>query len=268
MWACPYCRLELHTSPDAVSLLCATGHVFDLAREGYVNLLPPNRKRSSDPGDNAEMVAARRRVHEADTYRLVADAVVAELSGQKVEGRVLDLGCGEGYYTQALVADLGDTSVCGVDISRNAARLAAKKCAEAQIAVASAFNLPLPDHSMDAVVRIFAPSDDSELVRVLKPRAYYLEVSPGPRHLWQLRRELYDTPREHEPVREVIPGMSLHRRGELQYELRPEPAQLADIINMTPFAYRADRRRRESLLASEISSVTMTFALRLFRRNV
>ena len=267
MWACPYCRRELHNSPDTASLACAAGHVFDYAREGYVNLLPPNRKRSRDPGDNAEMVAARRRVHAADTYRPLADAVVAALASQKVQGRVLDLGCGEGYYTRALAAAPGHYSVCGVDISRNAARLAAKQCPAAHIAVASAFNLPLPDHYMDAVVRIFAPSCDGELVRVLKPRAYYLEVGPGPRHLWQLRRELYDSPTEHEPARENIPGMSLHHCGELQYELRPGPAQLADIINMTPFAHRADKRRRESLLASEVSAVTMTFALRLFQRD-
>tara|TARA_R110001599_G_C12277354_1_gene663171 strand:- start:7615 stop:8421 length:807 start_codon:yes stop_codon:yes gene_type:complete len=267
MWACPYCRLELNNSSDAASLVCAAGHVFDLAREGYVNLLPPNRKRSRDPGDNAEMVAARRRVHDADTYRPVADAVVAELAAQKLGGSVLDLGCGEGYYTQALVAALGHRAVCGVDISRNAVRLAAKKCPEAHIAVASAFNLPLPDHSMDAMVRIFAPSDDNELVRVLKPHGCYLEVSPGPRHLWQLRQGLYEMPKEHEPARETISGMRLYQRRELQYELRPAPGQLADIVNMTPFAYRADRRRREMLLASEIPAVTMAFALRLFRRD-
>ena len=267
MWACPHCRLELHASADAGALACASGHAFDRAREGYVNLLPANRKRSPDPGDNARMVAARRRVHHADIYRPLADAVVKELAAEKVEGRVLDLGCGEGYYTQALVAALSTVSICGVDISRSAARLAAKKCPAADIAVASAFCLPVSDGSLDAVVRIFAPSDDGELLRVMKPGAFYLEVGPGPRHLWQLREGLYHTPREHAQARADIAGMTLHRSSQLQYELRPAPGQLADIISMTPFAHRAPKQRRDSLLAAELSAVTMAFSLRLFRRD-
>lgn len=264
MWACPYCRLELHPSADTASLSCASGHAFDLAREGYVNLLPPNRKRSRDPGDNAQMVAARRRVHSADIYRPLANAVVAQLAAGNVTGTVLDLGCGEGYYTQTLVAAHSGAEVCGVDISRNAARLAAKTCPSAHIAVASAFDLPLPDDSVDAAVRIFAPCDDGEVVRVLKPDGCYLEVSPGPRHLWQLRQGLYDTPIEHQPAREAIAGLTLLRSTQLQYELQAPPEQLADIISMTPFAYRADKQRREMLLASELSAVTMAFSLRVF----
>ena len=268
MWACPYCRLALQASADNASLSCAGGHAFDRAREGYVNLLPPNRKRSRDPGDNAAMVAARRRVHGADIYRPVADAVLAQLAALEVAGRVLDLGCGEGYYTQALVADLSQAEGCGVDISRNAARLAAKTCPSAHIAVASTFDLPLPDGSVDAAVRIFAPSDDSELLRVLKPGGCYLELSPGPQHLWQLREGLYDSPREHPPAREEIAGMTPLHSGELQYTLQPGPGQLADIISMTPFAYRADRQRRESVLASRLSAVTMAFSLRAFCKDV
>ena len=267
MWACPHCRLELHPSADASSLACANGHAFDRAREGYVNLLPANRKRSPDPGDNAEMVAARRRVHHADIYRRLADAVVAELAAEKVEGSVLDLGCGEGYYTQSLVVALSTASIYGVDISRSAARLAAKKCPAADIAVASAYSLPVPDGFLDAVVRIFAPSDDGELVRVMKPGAFYLEVGPAPRHLWQLREGLYDRPQAHAHARADIEGMTLHRSSELQYEMRPAPGQLADIISMTPFAHRAPEQRRDSLLASEVPAVTMAFSLRLFRRS-
>jgi 23S rRNA (guanine745-N1)-methyltransferase len=267
MWACPHCRLGLEASSDGSSLVCANRHSFDRAREGYVNLLPANRKRSRDPGDNAQMVAARRRVHNDDTYRPLADAAVAELAAEKVEGRVLDLGCGEGYYTQALVAELSAATICGVDISRNAVRLAAKHCPAADIAVASAFCLPVADGSLNAIVRIFAPSDDSELSRVLKPGGFYLEVSPGPRHLWQLREWLYETPREHAQARADIAGMTLHRRRDLQYELQPEPGRLADIVGMTPFAHRAPKGRQESLLASGISAVTAAFSLRLFRRD-
>ena len=265
MWACPHCRLDLQASPDGLALGCVNGHSFDRAREGYVNLLPSNRKRSREPGDSAAMVAARRRVHDANTYHRLAAAVVAELNAVDVAGRVLDLGCGEGYYAETLIRELPATSVCGIDISRAAIRLAARRCPTGDFAVASAFNLPVPDASLAAAVRVFAPSDDGELLRVLKSQCFYLEVSPGPRHLWQLRQGLYEQPREHADARAEIAGMQLLRRRELQFEVNPGPGQLADIIGMTPFAHRGHRERRENVLQSAPAAVTLAFSLRLFQ---
>jgi 23S rRNA (guanine745-N1)-methyltransferase len=266
MWACPHCRLDLQASADGSSQACVNGHAFDRAREGYVNLLPSNRKRSREPGDSADMVAARRRVHDANTYRQLADTVAAELGAVGVAGRVLDLGCGEGYYAETLIRELPASSICGVDISRAAIRLAARRYPAGDFAVASAFDLPIPDASLGAVVRVFAPSDDGELLRVLKSRCFYLEVSPGPRHLWQLRQGLYEQPREHAVARSEISGLQLLRRRELHFEVNPGPGQLADIIGMTPFAHRGHRARREHVLLSALSAVTMAFSLRLFQR--
>lgn len=267
MWTCPHCGLVLASGPGGASLTCANGHAFDRAREGYVNLLPANRKHSTDPGDNALMVAARRRVHEAGIYRPLADALAVQLAAHGPPGAVLDLGCGEGYYCGVLAGCLPGAGFWGVDISRAAVRLAARRYPGASFAVASTFHLPLPDQSFDRVLRVFAPTDDTEIVRVLKPSGVYLEVSPAPAHLWQLRTRLYDEPRAHAVARTDIAGMHCCGQSEVEYALPLSPALLADLVAMTPFAHRGQRERREALLQSGPNEATMAFSLRLFRRG-
>ena len=265
MWACPHCRLALRVVPGEKSLACANRHAFDLAREGYVNLLPANRKRSREPGDSPAMLAARRRVHQAGAYRPLADALVDQLAGLETAGPVLDLGCGEGYYCSVMAGAVAASRLYGVDISRAAVRLAAKNQREASFAVASAYQLPILDASLDVVVRVFAPSDDDEVRRVLKPGRFYLELAPAPGHLRQLRQGLYDSPREHPPAREKIAGMCLRGKRYLDYRLPLSPGLLADIVSMTPFAHRGHREKREQLLGSGLDSVDMAFSLSLFQ---
>ena len=109
-WCCPLCGDPLSQRDRALS--CPSRHSFDIAREGYVNLLPANRKRSRDPGDNREMIEARRRVHAADVYRPLAErlaSLVSETAGG--DARVLDLGCGEGYYAAVLLQHCPDSTV-------------------------------------------------------------------------------------------------------------------------------------------------------------
>ena len=231
-----------------------------------MHLLPANRKRSAEPGDNPLMVAARRRVHAAGTYQPLADALVAALACLPVGAGILDLGCGEGYYTDVLARAVAGNPVCAIDISRAAVRLAARRCAAAEFAVASAYQLPLPDASLDAVIRVFAPSDDAEVVRVLKPGGFYLEVCPAPRHLWQLRAMLYDTPRQNVAARSQLAAMQSISQQLVQYEVTPEPALLMDIVAMTPFAYRGHREKRKQLEGTTLPTLTMDFSLHLFQK--
>ncbi len=268
MWACPHCRHALHASTDGATFACVNRHSFDRASEGYVNLLPPNRKRTREPGDNPLMVAARRRVHDSNVYRPLADALVGELTDLPVAGAVLDLGCGEGYYCDALSRAMPASRLLGIDISRPAVRMAAKRVRAANFAVASAYQLPLLDASLEAIVRVFAPSDDAEVTRVLKPGQFYLEVCPAPRHLWQVRARLYDTPREHATARMDIAGLQLLRQHSVQYEVVPDPALLADIISMTPFAHRGHREKRDSLREATLPKVTLAFSLHLFQASL
>jgi 23S rRNA (guanine745-N1)-methyltransferase len=265
MWACPHCRQALCLLPDQSGWVCTNKHQFDRAKEGYVNLLPSNRKRSREPGDNPAMIAARHRVHAANIYQPLARALQESLAQLPNNAAVLDIGCGEGYYCAAVNAALPAARICGIDISRAAVRVAAKARKDAGFAVASAFQLPLLDASQDMVLRVFAPSDDAEVARVLRSGGYYLEVTPAPRHLWQLRESLYGKPREHEPARSAIEGMQLQRQGDIDYQLELGQELLKDVVSMTPYGYRGQREKREALLRVGALTVTMAFSLQLFR---
>ena len=265
MWSCPHCREALQLNTAGTVWACANGHPFDCAKEGYVNLLPANRKRSLHPGDSPDMMAARRRVHEAGLYGSLAEAIEALLSPAENVVNMLDLGCGEGYYSAALQGAQHRAQLYGVDIAKPAVRMASKQHRHGRFAVASAYQLPLLDDSQGIVLRVFAPSDDKEMRRVLAPGGCYLEVTPAARHLWELRAGLYDTPREHSEARSGLPGMRLLQREEVSYRAALDESLLRDVIAMTPFAHRGHREKREQLLQSDGLTVQMAFSLCLFQ---
>jgi len=266
VWTSPLCREGLILGESGKSWRCENNHHFDRAREGYVNLLPANQKRSSDPGDNAEMIAARRRIHTAEIYRPLADAIQARVAGLDNITRILDLGCGEGYYSGVLQQAVPTAQLCAVDISKPAVRLAAKNYSSVNFAVASTFALPLPAGSQDLLLRIFAPADDSEIQRVLREKGAYLEVTPAPGHLWVLREALYDTPRAHADARQKIEGMSLLGSSTVDFEVELDQELLGSLVAMTPFAHRGHREKRERLLARGQLTVQMAFSLNLFQK--
>jgi 23S rRNA (guanine745-N1)-methyltransferase len=181
---------------------------------------------------------------------------------------ILDLGCGEGYYDTALQQAHPGAQLYGVDIAKPAVRMASKRHQQGRFAVASAWQLPVLDDSLDIVLRVFAPSDDKELCRVLAPGGHYLEVTPGPRHLWALRKNLYDTPREHASTRTSIVGLSLREQLAVKFELTADQSLLQDIVAMTPFAHRGHREKRAQLLDSTGWTLEMAFSLCLFQRDV
>ncbi|QFU76589.1 methyltransferase domain-containing protein [Halioglobus maricola] len=263
-WICPHCREPLVKVER--SYHCETGHCFDQAKEGYVNLLPANRKRSRDPGDNREMVEARKRVHAADVYRTLAEAVAAyfkELS----HASVLDLGCGEGYYGGVVLEHAPKISMWGIDIAKPAVRLAAKAHPRGRFAVASAYEVPLGDSSMDAIFSVFAPVGESEPARLLSHEGFFLNICPAARHLWQLREHLYADPKPHKEVAAALPGLALEKQEKIGFSVALEPPLLADLVAMTPYAYGGQRESKATLEQLGVFEVQMEFLLQCYRRE-
>jgi 23S rRNA (guanine745-N1)-methyltransferase len=179
IWRCPNC----HAAFDATGSgwRCLNGHSFDRARQGYINLLLPNQKNSSDPGDNRDMVEGRRNFLEEGHYQPLAEAMAALLQAHVGEhpdaaGEVpalLDLGCGEGYYLRALsdlLPAISRMSAHGLDISREAVKRAATSLPIASLCIASSYRVPVADASVDVAIQVFAPVATEELRRILTPR--------------------------------------------------------------------------------------------------
>lgn len=264
IWACPHCKAPL--SPNVRAVRCDQGHSFDMAREGYINLLPAHHKHSKMPGDSLSMVLARRRLLASGLYEPLAKTIAQHFKAAAITS-VLDIGCGEGYYDAHIAAENPLVKVYGVDIAKPAVRIAAKTLPNQQYAVASNSRLPVLDDAVDAVLKVFAPSNDSETLRVLKTNGIYLEVGPVSRHLWELRTALYDTPLEHKPLRDSVIGMKLIAQGTCAYRRQLSNTQISDLVLATPFAYRGHREKRHSLLQRTSMALSTEFGWRLYRKD-
>ena len=257
-FCCPVCGRKLEES--AGSLRCKKGHCFDRARSGYVNLLLANRMHAKLPGDNREMVAARSRFLEGGYYAPLQNALCEQVLAflPQIQAPVLlDSGCGEGYYTAAVGHAVHQAapgaSDQGADISKAALSAAAKRTKEAGFAVASAFALPVPDDSVDILTSVFSPFCQSEFRRVLKAGGVFLEVIPSARHLFGLKAVLYDRPYENKVKPYAIAGFAFLNKREVSGEITlTDPADIAALFQMTPYAYRtpAEAVKRLSALPS------------------
>ena len=265
-WICPHCQQPLLADLTPGSLGCDNGHRFDRAKEGYVNLLPANSKRAVEPGDSKKMIAARRRVLDAQIYQPLASAIGHTAAGLRSVKTALDLGCGEGFYSAALHESIPEASVVGVDISKVAVRLAARRCQQLDFAVASAFGVPLATGAVDLLLSVFAPHADDELTRLLPSGAYYLKVTPGPRHLWGLRELLYDQPRAHEPNAGPPTGFRAPVSELVESKVKVADQLLQDLVAMTPFAHKGHRDRRAVLENLHSLDLELSFRLDLYQR--
>lgn len=246
---CPLCASAL--TENAQGLSCSQRHQFDRAREGYFNLLPVQHKNSRAPGDTLEQLVARREFLSAGYFAPMLDALVDVIPSTSTG--LLDIGCGEGYFTRALSAKLKGADVYGVDIAKPGIRLAAKADKATTYAVASSHALPLANTSMDVITRIYAPSKDEELARVLRPGGLLIIVTPGAKHLLGLREKIYQHIRPHpEPVApQGFTSIAIHRVNFALNVMAGEHATA--LLQMTPFAWKLpvnmhEQYREQSLL--------------------
>lgn len=240
IYLCPVCHAGLEPVP--AGYVCQTGHTFDRAREGYVNLLPVQHKRSREPGDSPEMLAARRRFLERGHYRPLLNALIQTVQ-ELSPVRLLDLGCGEGYYAGALRAALPDSEVYGLDISKTAVKMAARRYPDCAFAVAGSYSLPFVEGSFSHLLNVFAPLEAAEASRVLAGKGWLLRVSPGPAHLFGLKALLYDVPHPHPQATLELHGFQLQSQIPVRYVFTLQtPEELLELIQMTPYAWKLQAR--------------------------
>lgn len=271
-FACPVCGERLERREKAYA--CPNGHSYDIASEGYVYLLPPNKKHSKTPGDDKQMVASRHRFLEAGYYRIFSDALneLALRCLPQGKSAVLDAGCGEGYYTGRLAEFLSshgaDAGLCGFDISKAAVRAAAKKYRSIPFAVGSMFGIPVPDASADLLTDVFAPIVPEEFARVVKPGGAMILAVPGERHLYGLKQILYDKPYENERRDTEYPGFRFLERVPVRGEIRTDdPQVMRDLFAMTPYFWKTPREGSERLNAAELLKTEIGFDFLLYRKE-
>ena len=255
---CPVCSLPLGNTD--YGLACATAHTFDRAKQGYVNLLMSNHKRSRSPGDDKEMVIARSRFLDLQRYQPLIEAVIhcADKFWPDVQSWV-DLGCGEGWYTQRLSEHLDLAQAFGIDISKQAVMAACKRSKQIGWYVASCARTPFLDQSLDAAMVLFAQIEPKELTRILKPEGSLIVAGAGCDHLLPLRELLYEQVNfnHFDPSNQLNQDFHLAYDKDIKFEWIPESDQeLLDLLAMTPHNWRVKPDKKQSI--TELTGKLMT----------
>ena len=305
LFVCPLCQSPLQ--PAADTWRCdgslnpkQTTHPFDVARQGYVNLLPVQQKKSKAPGDSQASIEARKRFLNSGHYQPLQTVIcqqIEQLLAQNIltQNKIisepitpsttlptthdknsvnwLDIGCGEGYYTQTM-AQMGSdsmTTLIAADISKPALiELAKVSKAASQLwyqqhkdkaekttviypLVTSAAHLPLRAHSVTGISSIFSPILPEAFAKVLADKGYLIIAKPDVGHLATMRDALFDSVREHDSdkfLQELAPYFTLIETHRVSTEMTLAASDLADLLTMTPYAYRARSEKRQVLLAA------------------
>lgn len=199
---CPVCRLDLIAGTDA--LVCRNRHSFDLAREGYVNLLPGRIRQPASGGDSREQLRHRTAFLGAGHFDGMATKIVEHIQQSDTkpifgEWRILDAGCGTGHHLARVTEALPPPVVgIGLDISKEAARQAARRWPTLAFAVADLWTeWPVQDNAVHLLLSIFAPKNFSEAARVLRPGGWLAIVYPGRDHMAELQHR-FGLMRRHE----------------------------------------------------------------------
>jgi 23S rRNA (guanine745-N1)-methyltransferase len=261
------------------SLRCEKNHVFDLAREGYCNLLLVQQKASLDPGDNKEMVAARRRFLDGGYFAPIADHLfemvvdIARAREQEQSLGVVDAGCGEGYFLNQLKelaeksAHSASLELAGCDISKWAVKAAAKRSDKIAWAVAGNRQLPFAPNSVDLILSMFGyPSWEN--FRACQPAGgCVLLVDPGGNHLLELRKIIYPEvkPSPTPQIKEAIDcGYVLERESSLKFPLNLQSlSSIQDLLSMTPHGFRITQKGRDGLVRLEQLMVSVELVFRI-----
>ena len=248
---------------------CENGHSYDVAKQGYVNLLPVQNKRSKDPGDSKAMVQARRELLEQGYYEPLAQ-VLADTVLAQGEQAVLDAGCGEGYYLRYLVEQAEkngtDLSMAALDISKWAVQAAAKRDKRLSWMVASNNSIPLDDNSVDTILCVFGFPVEAEFKRVLKPGGRLIMVDPTGDHLKELKAIIYSgikTKSDNLPVNSEYWSLASEQRVTFQFELNNNQA-VQNLLTMTPHLYRSSAEGRERAEAHSSLQLTADVWVRVF----
>ena len=262
---CPICGSKLNI--PGKSCVCPSGHCFDIARQGYVNLLPVQRRHSAHPGDTREQVLSRREFLEGGFYAPIAEALIATAENYGASGPILDVGCGEGYYCTRLAKAVG-AELTGLDISKDAVRYAAGKYKDAQWLCATAARIPVEDGAAGLLTSLFAITLPEEFHRVLRENGLFFQVLAAQDHLLGLKKIIYDELifREKDTVPE-LPGFTLLESVPIRFSFTVEGAQVQNLFAMTPHLFRVSKAGADRLRKTQTLTDTASCVLNVFRRT-
>ena len=264
MLRCPVCHETIEKANEK-TYLCKNNHSFDISKKGYVNFLLCQNMRSKLPGDNKEMVTARELFLSKGYYSEFLKKL-KEIIDEYQPKKILDAGCGEGYYTNGIYTS--DRAIIGIDISKSALQKAAPKNRSITYIAASLFDLPVQNNSVDLLFSLFAPYAGEEFYRVLKKDGIMILGIPGADHLFELKSVIYDTPYKNQVKEYQLENFSFLESKKLHTKIKLQTKEdILNLFQMTPYYYRTKKEDLEKIYALEQFEVTISFELLIYQRQ-
>ena len=250
---CPVCREELNKAENTCR--CKNGHSFDLAREGYVNLLLGS-KSGDKKGDSKESARARHAFLAKGYYGFLKEYLCS-----RMQGTVLDICCGDGYY------DDYDGELYGFDISKEMVRLASKSNRGGFYFAANLANIPVKSQSVDTAIHLFAPFNEKEFARILKADGVLYSVIPGENHLLELKSAVYDKPYKNDEKPPEVHLLELDDVSKISSVMQMNNSELKTLFSMTPYFYRTSAENKQRLDGIERLNVTAEFVILKYKKG-
>lgn len=257
---CPICNEELIKIDNVYR--CINRHNYDIAKEGYVNLL--RKQGGKNYGDSPEMVKARHAFFTLDYYAPLKNELTNIINNFKPR-TIVDLGSGEGYYTN-FFAKNSKYEIVGIDISKEAVKVASKNNKDILYIVGSVQDIPLFDNSIDLVINNFTPIDLDEIYRILNKDGILITTKVGTNHLIELKKAIYD-----EAYLNDNEAIDDHRFILLESKIVSFNIDLnnnKDITNlfmMTPYCHHTSLKSKEKLKTLNKLSVTCEFNIDIYK---
>lgn len=266
---CPHCGEKLYIENS--SYLCKNRHCYDIAKAGYVNLLPPSGK-GKRHGDDKLMVKARADFLAKGYYDRFSSAICGlALKYSGGNSVILDAGCGEGKYTldilNAFTSAGYSPDIIGTDISKDALVYAARKSKIIRFAAASSAALPVEDGSVDLILNIFSPFIKTEFIRALKPGGRVVRAVPLENHLFELKAAIYDKPYLNDVIIPDEEGFSVEEILPVKYSIELNNTEdITGLFMMTPYYYKTGRDDQEKLRGCKELKISLEFELIVYKK--
>lgn len=271
LFKCPMCNLALIKTTNTYR--CANNHTYDEAKEGYVNLLLAQHKKSKNPGDSDEMIKSRQAFLNQGYYQSLSNAIVNTIASMPkgFNQTVLDVGCGEGYYMNALAMASANNilELCGIDISKSAVKLAGKRKMDTKLAVASAYDLPFFDNTFQTIISVFSPVSALEISRLLTLDGTVIMVGPGEEHLKGLTAHIYNEVLPHKGNYSAIDEsetFTLLEQIEIKETIIIKQKDILDLLRMTPYYWQTTIEIKEKILQLKELETTLHFYIRVYKK--
>lgn len=254
-FACPICQENLTLLET--NFKCCNRHSFDLAKFGYVNLAPQIKQSANYDKENFQN---RQQILEAGFYQAILDAVSDLLASSKTTTTILDIGCGEGFYSRKLQESHSEKTFYAFDISKDSVQIAAKSEPNWAVNwfVGDLARLPIKDANMDILLDIFSPANYGEFRRVLSKDGILIKVIPTENHLKEIRQRVQDqlTNKEYsnQDIKEYFQEhftILSSQTASLTKTITAE--QLQALLSMTPLLFHVDQSKIDWSKLTEIT---------------